>query len=85
MYKRQGIAIAQRLGLPYSLIERARLLLTPESREAADLIAYLHRSRDELDRMQQQMTAERHALAEERKKLRVEWVERCLLYTSRCV
>jgi DNA mismatch repair protein MutS2 len=26
--------------------------------------------------MQQQMTAERHALAEERKKLRVEWVER---------
>jgi DNA mismatch repair protein MutS2 len=71
-----GIAIAQRLGLPESLIERARSLLTPESREAADLIAYLHRSRDELDRMQQQMTAERHALEEERKKLRAEWVER---------
>jgi len=30
----------------------------------------LHRSRDELDRMQQQMTAERHALDEERAKLR---------------
>ena len=45
-------------------------MLTPESREAADLIAYLHRSRDELDRMQQQMAAERHALEEERKKLR---------------
>jgi DNA mismatch repair protein MutS2 len=71
-----GIAIAQRLGLPHLLIERARSLLTPESREAADLIAYLHRSRDELDRMQQQMTAERHALEEERKKLRAEWVER---------
>jgi DNA mismatch repair protein MutS2 len=71
-----GIAIAQRLGLPDSLIERARSLLTPESREAADLIAYLHRSRDELDRMQQQMTAERHALEEERRKLRAEWVER---------
>ena len=71
-----GIAIAQRLGLPHSLIERARSLLAPESREAADLIAYLHRSRDELDRMQQQMTAERHALEEERKKLRAEWVER---------
>jgi DNA mismatch repair protein MutS2 len=40
------------------------------------LIAYLHRSRDELDRMQHQMTAERHALEEERKKLRTEWVER---------
>jgi DNA mismatch repair protein MutS2 len=40
------------------------------------LIAYLHRSRDELDRMQQQMTAERHTLEEERRKLRDEWVGR---------
>lgn len=71
-----GIAIAQRLGIAASVIERARSLLTPESREAADLIAYLHRSRDELDRMQQQMAAERHALEEERKKLRTEWVDR---------
>jgi DNA mismatch repair protein MutS2 len=71
-----GIAIAKRLGLATGIIERARLLLTPESREAADLIAYLHRNRDELDRMQRQMTAERHALEEERKKLRSEWVER---------
>jgi DNA mismatch repair protein MutS2 len=71
-----GISIAQRLGLAASIIERARSLLTPESREAADLIAYLHRSRDELDRMQQQMTAERHALEEERAKLRTQWVER---------
>src|SRR5258708_7586386 len=71
-----GIAIAQRLGLAEPIIERARALLTPESREAADLIAYLHRSRDELDRMQQQMTAERHALEAERAKLRTEWVGR---------
>src|ERR1700681_996958 len=71
-----GIAIARRLGIATSIIERARSLLTPESREASDLIAYLHRSRDELDRMQQQMAAERHALEEERKKLRTEWVER---------
>jgi DNA mismatch repair protein MutS2 len=71
-----GIAIAQRLGLPDDLIERARSLLTPESREAADLIAYLHRSRDELDRTQQQMNSERQALEEERTKLRTEWVER---------
>jgi DNA mismatch repair protein MutS2 len=71
-----GIAIAKRLGLAAGIIERARSLLTPESREAADLVAYLHRSRDELDRMQKQMTAERHALEEERRKLRTEWVER---------
>src|SRR5256885_2330266 len=71
-----GIAIAKRLGIATGIIERARSLLTPESREAADLIAYLHRSRDELDRMQRQMTTERHALEEDRKKLRTEWVER---------
>src|SRR5881398_2120946 len=71
-----GIAIARRLGMAAGIIERARLLLTPESREAADLIAYLHRSRDELDRMQKQMVEERHALEEEHKKLRTEWVER---------
>ena len=71
-----GIAIAQRLGLADSIIEQARSLLTPESREAADLIAYLHRSRDELDVMQRQMADERHALEQERRKLRAEWVER---------
>jgi len=71
-----GIAIAKRLGIATEIIERARALLTPESREAADLIAYLHRSRDELDRVQRQMATERHALEEERKNLRTEWVER---------
>src|SRR6266481_3841884 len=71
-----GIAIAHRLGIANGIIERARSLLTPESREAADLIAYLHRSRDELDRMQKQMAAERHALEEERARLRTDWVGR---------
>ena len=71
-----GIAIAQRLGIGSDVIERARSLMAPEALEAADLIAYLHRSRDELDRLSQQMTVERHALEEERKKLRTEWVER---------
>ncbi len=71
-----GIAIANRLGLAKTIIEHARSLLTPEAHEAADLIAYLHRSRDELDRMQKQMAEERHALEQERQKLRAEWVDR---------
>jgi DNA mismatch repair protein MutS2 len=71
-----GIAIARRLGLSEEIIERARALLSPESREAADLIAHLHRSREELDRMQKQMAKERHALEAERAKLRTEWVGR---------
>jgi len=71
-----GIAIAQRLGLASSIIERARSLMAPESLEAADLIAYLHHSRDELDRLRQQMETERRALEAERAKLRTEWVAR---------
>jgi DNA mismatch repair protein MutS2 len=71
-----GIAIAQRLGLAKQIVERARGLLAPEAREAADLIAYLHRSREELDRMKHEMRDEMRALEEERKKLRGEWAER---------
>src|SRR5215475_6522010 len=71
-----GIAIAKRLGLAPQIIDRARELMEPESLEAADLIVYLHRTRDELDRMQTQMTEERRALEEERKKLRTEWLGR---------
>jgi DNA mismatch repair protein MutS2 len=71
-----GIAIAKRLKLPASIIEHARSLLAPQAQEAADLIAYLHRSRDELDRLRAQMEEERRALEEERAKLRGEWAER---------
>jgi DNA mismatch repair protein MutS2 len=71
-----GIAIARRLGVSDEIVERARALLSPESREAADLIAYLHRSREALDRMQKQMVEERHALDRERAKLRTEWAGR---------
>ena len=71
-----GIAIAQRLGLAKQIIDRARELLSPESREAADLIAYLHRTREELDRMREQMAAERQALETERARLRTEWTAR---------
>jgi len=71
-----GIAIAQRLGLSPEIIQHARSLLMPEAQEAADLIAYLHRSRDELDHMQKQMAEEQRALEEERRKLRSDWVDR---------
>ena len=71
-----GIAIAQRLGLAKAVIEHARSLMAPESQEAAELIAYLHRSRDELDRLRAQMAEEQRALEQERAKLHGEWVER---------
>jgi DNA mismatch repair protein MutS2 len=71
-----GIAIAKRLELPDTIIEHARSLLAPESQEAADLIAYLHRSRDELDRLRAQMAEDRYTLERERSRLRNEWVDR---------
>ena len=46
-----GIEIARRLGLPARVVDHARASLSPESREARDLIAYLHRSRDEMEQI----------------------------------
>ena len=71
-----GIAIARRLGLPSSALERAEREMSPEAREAGALIAYLHRSRDELDEIRRAAAAERESLESERKALRTEWTER---------
>ena len=71
-----GIAIAGRLGLPRSIVERASALLTPEAREAAGLITYLHRSRDTLELMQRELAEQTRRLEQERRALREEWVDR---------
>jgi len=71
-----GIAIARRLGLPERALACAERELTPESREAGALIAYLHQSREELDEMKRCVSAEIEQLEAERKALRTEWTER---------
>ncbi|HUA00413.1 MAG TPA: Smr/MutS family protein [Candidatus Aquilonibacter sp.] len=71
-----GIAIARRLGLPARVIEHAEASLSPESREARDLIAYLHRSRDEMEDVKRQAREELAQLEEDRRSLQTEWVER---------
>jgi len=71
-----GIEIARRLGLPVRVVEHARASLTPESREARDLIAYLHRSRDEMEQIKRQSREELAQLEGERRLLQTEWVER---------
>jgi DNA mismatch repair protein MutS2 len=58
------------------VIERAQASLSPESREARELIAYLHRSRDELDTARRQAREESAQLEAERQSLRTEWIER---------
>jgi DNA mismatch repair protein MutS2 len=71
-----GIEIARRLGMPARVVERAQASLTPESREARDLIAYLHRSRDELEKVKAQAREELSQIEAERRALQTEWVGR---------
>jgi DNA mismatch repair protein MutS2 len=71
-----GIEIARRLGLPERVVEYAQASLSPESREARDLIAYLHRSRDEMEEIKRQSREELSQLESERRSLRGEWVDR---------
>ena len=71
-----GIDIARRLGLPEQVIDRARAQLSPEAHEAAALIAYLHRSRDELETQKREAVQVAQDLAEEKRRLRTEWTDR---------
>ena len=71
-----GIEIARRLGLPERVIEHARVSLSAESREARDLIAYLHRTRDEMEDAKRQARDEFARLEADRRSLQTEWVER---------
>jgi DNA mismatch repair protein MutS2 len=71
-----GIDIARRLGLPAHVIDRARAQLSPEAHEAAGLIAYLHRSRDELETLKREAIRAAQELAVEKKQLQTEWTDR---------
>ena len=71
-----GIEIARRLGLPARVVDHADASLSPESREARDLIAYLHRSRDEMEDVTRQGREELAQLEAARRELQTEWVER---------
>lgn len=71
-----GIEIARRLGLPAHVVNHAQASLSPESREARDLIAYLHRSRDEMDELKRQAREELTQLEAERRSLQTEWIDR---------
>src|SRR5271154_6276206 len=71
-----GIEIARRLGLPVRVVDHANASLSPESREARDLIAYLHRSRDEMEEVTCQGREELARLEAARRELQTEGVER---------
>jgi len=71
-----GIEIARRLGMPSRVVDHANASLSPQSREARDLIAYLHRSRDEMEQVTHQGRQELARLEAARRELQTEWIER---------
>lgn len=71
-----GIAIAERLGLPQHILERARAEMSPAAHEAADLIAYLHSARDEVDALRAAVREQSEEISRERKLLQTEWADR---------
>jgi DNA mismatch repair protein MutS2 len=58
------------------VIDRARAQLSPVAHEAAALIAYLHRSRDELETLKREAARAAQEFAEEKKRLQTEWTDR---------
>lgn len=71
-----GIDIARRLGLPAQVIERARAQLSPEAQEVGALIAYLHRTRDELEALKRDAARAEQEFHEEKRRLQTEWTDR---------
>jgi DNA mismatch repair protein MutS2 len=72
-----GLSVAERLGLPASIISRARELVAPGERETAALVEALHRERAEMDRERrnveragQEVEAERRELEQQYQKER---------------
>ena len=53
------------------MIDRARAQLSPEAHEAAALIAYLHRSRDELETLKHEAARAAQEFAEEKRHCRL--------------
>ncbi|HXO45427.1 MAG TPA: Smr/MutS family protein [Candidatus Cybelea sp.] len=71
-----GIEIARRLGMPARVVDHAEQSLSPEAREARDLIAYLHRTRDEMEEVTREGRKELAQLEAARRELQTEWIER---------
>src|SRR6202453_4740656 len=69
-----GIEIARRLGMPARVVDHAEQSLSPEAREARDLIAYLHRTRDEMEEVTREGRKELAQLEAARRELQTEWV-----------
>ena len=74
--KSAGIDIAQRLGLPTALLERARATLGSREQDLGRFLKELHRSIEEARRLEESLREERDRLAAREKSLAAEWERR---------
>lgn len=70
-----GLEMAGRLGLPGEIVAAARGKLAAEAAENAELIRSLHRTQQELERLQRELRAEMARLQEEREQLQRDWLK----------
>ncbi|HUI43799.1 MAG TPA: Smr/MutS family protein [Terriglobia bacterium] len=66
--KSSGLSVAERLGLPLSIVARAKELVAPEEREVAALVDSLHRERAETERKLRESERARQDLEAERRR-----------------
>ncbi|HUY12827.1 MAG TPA: Smr/MutS family protein [Terriglobia bacterium] len=68
--KSSGLDIAQRLGLDAEIVDRARAMLDPASRQASSLLDFLHTKKHEMERQLEQ--AHQHELDLEKRAVELE-------------
>jgi DNA mismatch repair protein MutS2 len=70
-----GLETAARLGLPAEIVDEARRKITSEVTETAELIRQLHKTQQELERLQTEVRAALKRIEEERDELQQKWLQ----------
>ena len=74
--KSAGLEIARRLGMPESLIEKARQSLSNQDRDIARFLSELHRQLEEATRLAKELREQKDALAAHEAALAKQWADR---------
>jgi DNA mismatch repair protein MutS2 len=74
--KSSGLAIAQRLGLKREIVERARRALSAQDEEVSRLLAQLHQTTEEAERLHGEAARREGELRERTAQLAAEWEKR---------
>jgi DNA mismatch repair protein MutS2 len=74
--KSSGLAIAQRLGLKREILERARQALSAQDEEVSRLLAQLHQTTEEAERLRGEAARREGELRERTAQLAAEWEKR---------